>query len=336
MSLSRRRVVACGMAALGSPALIGRAKAAEFSWKLGHTAPTDNPLHIRLAEAAAKIATESKGRIELDVFPNMQLGGDNDLLSQARSGAIEFCQPTGQLLGSLLPTAAINALGFVFDNYDHVWPAMDGALGKYVRTQVVAKVGLVPMERIWNLGFREITTSTKPIKTAADLKGLKIRTPVAPSLVSMFQILGAAPLALQIPETYSALQTHIADGQENPLTLINSLKFDEVQKYCSMTNHVWDGHWICANAAAWNGLPHDLQEIVSRSLNEGALLNRDDTMKSDISIQSEMERKGLAFNTTDPDSFRSALRAGGFYKEWRSRLGEEPWALLEQYVGKLA
>ena len=336
MSLSRRTLLVGGAGLLAAPALIGRARAAEFSWKLGHTAPIDNPLHIRLAEAADKIGIESKGRMELDVFPDMQLGGDNDLLSQARSGAIEFCQPTGQLLGSLLPTAAINALGFVFDNYDHVWPAMDGELGKFVRGQVSAKVGLVPMERIWNLGFREITTNTKPIKTAADLNGLKIRTPVAPSLVSMFRTLNAAPLALQIPETYSALQTHIADGEENPLTLINSLKFDEVQKYCSLTNHVWDGHWMCANAAAWNGLPPDLQEIVARNMNAGALLNREDTMKSDVSIQAEMEHKGLVFNTTEQDSFRAALRAGGFYKEWRTRLGEEPWSILEQYVGPLA
>ena len=108
MSLSRRTLLMGGAGLLAAPALIGRARAAEFSWKLGHTAPIDNPLHIRLAEAADKIGIESKGRMELDVFPDMQLGGDNDLLSQARSGAIEFCQPTGQLLGSLLPTTDIN------------------------------------------------------------------------------------------------------------------------------------------------------------------------------------------------------------------------------------
>ncbi len=112
------------------------------------------------------------------------------------------------------------------------------------------------MEHMWDLGYRQVTTSTKPIKVADDLAGLKIRVPVAPSLVTLFQTLKeAAPLALQFPEVYSALQTHIADGQENPLTLIKAAKFYEVQKYCSLTNHVWDGHWFCANAAAWKGLP---------------------------------------------------------------------------------
>ncbi len=335
MPTLRRDIIRGSLALLAAPALIGRAQAAEFSWKFGHTAPTDFPLHIRLAAAAAKIAEESGGRMELLVFPDGQLGGDNDLLSQGRSGAIEFCQPTGQIMASLLPVTAINALGFAFDGYDRIWPAMDGDLGKYVRTQITAKLGLVPMERMWNLGFRQITTSTKPIKVAGDLAGLKIRTPVAPSLVSLFRTLQAAPLALQLPEVYSALQTHIADAQENPLTFIGSLKFYEVQKYCSITNHVWDGHWFCANGRAWSRLPPDLQQIVARNLNEAALLERQDTVQADQTIRAELEAKGLVFNQAETESFRDGLRRGGFYKEWREKLGEEPWTLLEKYAGKL-
>ena len=163
------------------------------------TAPTSFPLHIRLAAAAEKIGKDSNGRMELQVFPDSQLGGDNDLLSQVRSGAIEFCQPTGQILASILPVTAISALGFAWADYSKIWPAMDGDLGKFIRAQITAKAGLVPMERMWDLGYRQVTTSTKPIKVAGDLAGLKIRTPVAPSLVTLFQTLKAAPLALQFP-----------------------------------------------------------------------------------------------------------------------------------------
>ncbi len=335
MGLTRRRALAAGLGALASPALVGRARAAEFTWKFGHTAPLDNPLHMRLVEATKKIAAESGGRMDLQVFPAMQLGGDNDLLSQARSGAIEFCQPTSQILGTMLPLAAINALGFVFSGYDQVWPAMDGPLGAYVRGEIEAKIGLVPMKRIWNLGFRQITTSTKPIRTADDLAGLKIRVPVAPTLVSMFRKLSAAPVALQIPEVYSALQTHIVDGQENPLTLMATLKFNEVQRYCSLTNHVWDGHWFCANARAWHGLPDDLRTIVATNLDEAALLDRADTERSDEQLRHSLEASGLAFNSTDPDSFRAVLKSTGFYDEWRKRFGEQAWSVLEQSVGRL-
>src|SRR3984885_5885538 len=169
MRTTRRFLLRAGTATLAAPLLPRYAKAAEYTWKLAHTAPQTFPLHIRVAEAAAAIGKESKGRMELHVFPDSQLGGDNDILSQARSGAIEFCQPTGQILSSILPVAAINAMGFVFADYSQVWPAMDGDLGRLVRGQITAKAGLVPMERIWDLGFRQTTTSNHPVRTAADL-----------------------------------------------------------------------------------------------------------------------------------------------------------------------
>jgi tripartite ATP-independent transporter DctP family solute receptor len=322
-------------AALAAPLLPRFARAAEYSLRLAHTAPLTFPLHIRVAEAADQIAKESNGRVELQIFPDSQLGGDNDLLSQVRSGAVDFCQPTGQILASILPVTAISALGFAWSGYDKLWPAMDGDLGAYVRTQITAKAGVVPMTRMWDLGFRHITTSTKPIRTADDLAGLKIRTPVAPSLVTLFKTLKAAPLAMQFTELYSALQTHIADAQENPLTLIQVTKLYEVQKYCSLTAHVWDGHWWVCNAASWNGLPDPVKEVVAKALNEAALRERADIAAKDASVRSDLEAKGLIFNTAETESFREGLRSGGFYKDWRGRLGEEPFAILEKYAGKL-
>ncbi len=332
MKATRRKVIGGGIAAVALPRF---AKAAEFTWKFGHGSPVVYPFHVRLAEAAAKIGQQSNGRMDLQIFPDSQLGGDNDLLSQARSGAIEFCQPTGQIMSSILPAAAVSALGFAWENYGKIWPALDGELGAFVRAQIAAKTGLVAMDRMWDLGYREITTSTKPIKTADDLVGLKIRTPVAPSLVTLFQTLKAAPLALQFPEVYSALQTHIADAQENPLTLIKVAKFYEVQKYCSLTNHVWDGHWLCVNAAAWKGLPDDLKTIVANNLNAAALLERADIAAADAAMRTELEGKGMIFNTVDTQSFRDGLKTGGFYKLWRGKLGDAPWEILEKYAGAL-
>jgi tripartite ATP-independent transporter DctP family solute receptor len=332
MHMTRRTVI---QAALAAPLLPRFAKAAEFSLRVAHTAPLTFPLHIRLVEAADQIAKESNGRVELQIFPDSQLGGDNDLLSQARSGAVDFCQPTGQILASILPVTAISALGFAWSGYEKLWPAIDGELGAYVRAQITAKAGLVPMERMWDLGFRHITTSTKPIRTADDLVGLKIRVPVAPSLVTLFRTLKAAPLAMQFTELYSALQTHIADAQENPLTLIQVTKLYEVQKYCSLTAHVWDGHWWVCNAATWNGLPAPVQAVVAKGFNDAALRERADIAAKDTSVRGDLESKGLIFNTADTASFREGLRTGGFYKEWREKLGEEPFSILEKYAGKL-
>ncbi len=331
-----RRVVTGGLAtALAMPALIRGARAAEFTYKIGTSTPLDHPFNTRLAEAGDKIGKATNGRVEFQVFPDSQLGGDNDILSQARSGAIEFCQPTGQVLSTILPVTAINAMGFAFSGYDKVWAAMDGDLGAFVRQQIIAKTNLVPMEKMWDLGFRQVTTSNRAVKEAKDLEGLKLRVPIAPSLVAIFRALKAAPVGMQFGEVYSALQTHVVDGQENPLSQVTAGKLYEVQKYVSMTNHVWDAYWICCNADAWKRLPADLQAIVAKNLNDTALLQRDDIFKLNNSVKTDLAAKGMAFNDTTPDSFREQLKTSGFYTEWRGKMGNEAWDLLEKYTGKL-
>ncbi|MCC6471681.1 MAG: TRAP transporter substrate-binding protein [Alphaproteobacteria bacterium] len=335
IGLTRRALVA-STAALGATTLLPRrARAAEFEYKMGHSTPATHPFHQHLLKVADRIGKESAGRMTLNVFPNSQLGGDNDLLSQVRSGAIEICQPAGLILASILPLTAINGMGFAFESYDKVWPTMDGELGKYVRGQITAKVGLVPMDRIWDLGFRQITNSIKPIKSAADLDGMKLRVPGAPALVSLFKSLGTHPVSMQFGEVYTSLQTKVVDGQENPMSIIDAGKFYEVQKYCSITNHVWDGHWITFNKAAWDRLPDDLKTVVARAFNEGAVAQRAELAKMNDTLQAELEKKGMTFNKAETQSFRDKLNKAGFYKEWREKLGEEVWTLLEKQVGKL-
>ena len=334
--MSRRNFVAGSTAIAAAAMLPSRAaRAADFEYKMGHSSPAGHPFHKRLLEVAERIGKGTNGRMTLTIFPASQLGGDNDLLSQARSGAVDFVQPAGLILASILPVTAVNGMGFAFKDYAQVWTAMDGDLGDYVRAQIAAKAGLVPMEKRWDLGFRQITTKT-PVVKAADLAGKKLRVPGAPALVSLFTALGASPVSMQFGEVYTSLQTKIVDGQENPLSVIDAGKFYEVQKYCAITNHVWDGYWICANPASWSRLPDDIKAVVARSFNEVALLERDDLAKLDRSLQADLEKKGLTFTNPDLATFRDKLRAAGFYQEWRGKIGNEAWALLEKHVGKLA
>jgi len=334
--MTRRGFVAASTAIAAAAMLPSRpARAAEFEYKMGHSSPAGHPFHKRLLEVSDRIAKETGGRMTLTIFPASQLGGDNDLLSQARSGAVDFVQPAGLILASILPVAAVNGMGFAFKDYAQVWTAIDGELGDYVRAQIAAKAGLVPMEKRWDLGFRQITTSAKPIEKAADLAGMKLRVPGAPALVSLFTALGASPVSMQFGEVYTSLQTRIVDGQENPLSVIDAGKFYEVQKYCAVTNHVWDGYWICANPASWNRLPSDFKAIVAKAFNEIALLERDDLNKLDRSLQADLEKKGVTFTKPDLNTFRDKLRTAGFYKEWHEKIGNDAWTILEKYVGKL-
>jgi tripartite ATP-independent transporter DctP family solute receptor len=211
---------------------------------------------------------------------------------------------------------------------------MDGELGAYIRGQI-SKAGIVAMEKIWDNGFRQITSSTKPIQTPEDLKGFKIRVPVSPLWTSMFKAFGAAPASINISEAYSALQTKIVEGQENPLAVIATKNFQEVQKYCSLTNHMWDGYWFLANKRAYEALPDDIRAIVTKNINDAGLAQRADVFKLNNSLQSDLTAKGLLFNKPDPAPFRETLQKAGFYTEWRGKYGEEAFAILEKAVGKL-
>ena len=338
-SMTRRKFMRTTSAAASGVALFGiltkRGDAAEFIYRYANNNVIAHPMNIRLREAVDKIKEESGGRMEIQLFPNSQLGGDSDMLSQLRTGAIQMFNLSGLILATYVPVASINGIGFAFKDYDQVWPAMDGALGAFVRS-AIAKAGLYAFNNMWDNGYRQITSSTHPINTPDDIKGFKIRVPVSPLWTSMFKALGASPTSININEVYSALQTKIVEGQENPLSLINLFKFYEVQKYVSFTNHMWDGFWTLANAKAWADLPKELQEIVARNINGAALKEREDVRQLNDSLQGELTQKGMVFNKTDADKFRATLRTAGFYAEWKGKYGAEAWAALEKQVGSLS
>jgi tripartite ATP-independent transporter DctP family solute receptor len=289
-------------------------------------------MNARAQEAAERIKTETGGKFELKIFANNQLGGDTDVLNQLRSGAVEFFTLSPLILSTLIPSASISGIGFAFPDYDAVWKALDGELGVHMRAQI-SKAGLVAMDKIWDNGFRQITTSTKPIQTPDDLKNLKIRVPPSPLWTSMFKALGAGPTTITFAETYSALQTKVADGQENPLAIIATAKLYEVQKYCSLTNHMWDGFWFLANRRAWEKLPANIKDVVAKNINEAGLAERDDVAKLNASLQEELAAKGMAFNNTEAAPFREALRKAGFYDEWKRKFGDDAWAILNKSAG---
>src|ERR1700751_5957872 len=336
-TMTRRRLLA-GLTLLTSSAAaprVARAQQAQWTYKYANNLPETHPMNLRAREMAAAIKQETNGRFDLQIFPNGQLGSDTDTLSQIRSGGVEFFTLSGLFLSTLVPAASINGMGFAFPDYDTVWKAIDGDLGAYIRAQI-AKANLVAMDKIWDNGFRQTTTSTKPVQTPDDFRGMKLRVPVSSLWTSMFKALDASPASINFNEVYSALQTKVVDGQENPLAIISTAKLYEVQKYCSLTNHMWDGFWFLANRRAWEKLPEDVRGIVAKHINTAGFKKRAEVAKLNATLQQDLAAKGLAFNRPDPAPFRDKLRAAGFYTEWKGKYGDEAWSLLEKSVGKLA
>ncbi len=332
--MRRQLVVAAGGGLLAAPFISARpASAAEFTLKYANNVSAVHPLTVWVSKAADRVREQTGGRVDIKIFPNSQLGSDQDMFNQLRAGAIQFYTMSGVLLSTLVPLAAINGVGFAFPDHDSVWKAMDGDLGAMVRNNV-EKANIVIFDKIWNGGFRQITSSSKPINTPADLRAFKIRVPVSPLWTSLFEKLGSSPASINFGEVYSALQTHVVDGQENALVGIEAAKLYEVQKYCSLTNHMWDGFWFLGNKAAWGKLPPDLQSKVADIINGSALEQRADVIRLNNSLQETLSRQGMTFNTPDGAPFRETLVKSGFYRDWQKRFGGDAWDLLEKSGGK--
>jgi tripartite ATP-independent transporter DctP family solute receptor len=229
MKLSRRNLLAGATVGIAAPAILHRpANAAEFTYKCGASLPDGHPMAIRAREAMAQIKEESGGRLDITLYTNSVLGGDTAMISQTIAGALEMYTLPLDLLAAKNPACGIFGVGYAFLGYDHIWEAMDGDLGNHLRG-IAEQIGFHVVHNCYDHGFRQITTRTKPIEKPEDLKGFKIRLPVAPYFIALFQRLGASPTPINFAEVYSALQTGVVDGQENPLVLIDTAKLYEVQ-----------------------------------------------------------------------------------------------------------
>ncbi|AWB24629.1 ABC transporter substrate-binding protein [Methylobacterium currus] len=333
--VTRRSLLAGATAAAILPAPWVRAQSGALRLKCGVVTPDTHPATIRLREAAERVARETNGAVEVAVFPNGQLGSDTDMLSQLRSGALEMFAQSSSNLATLVPRASLINIAFAWSGYDKVWPAVDGELGAYIRAEIT-KAGLVPFDRMWDNGFRQTTTSVRPITGPADFEGLKLRVPNSALFTSAFRALGAAPVALNFSEAYSALQTKVVDGQENPLAIITSFKLAEVQKYLSFTNHIWDGFWLMSGHRTWSRLPEDVKAVLARHFDQAALDQRRDIEGQGVAMREALGKAGFAINDAPAAPFQDRLRKAGFYTEWKGKYGAEAWSHLEKFAGAVS
>jgi tripartite ATP-independent transporter DctP family solute receptor len=332
--LSRRQFLAGATALPLFSILTHRADAAEFELKYATGQDPTHPVNVRAKQALDRIREATSGRVDIKLFPANQLGSDTDLLAQVRNGAVDFFNLSSLILATFVPVSGITSVGFAFKNYDDVWKAMDGDLGNYIRAEI-AKTPIFTVSKIWDNGFRHITSSTREIKTAADLKGFKVRVPPAPPLTSLFTALEAAPSPINFNEVYTALQTKVVEGQENPVAIISTGRLYEVQKTCSLTGHVWDGYWVLGNKRSFQKLPADIQQIIQREIDKAATEQRADVAKLSTTLMADLKAKGITFINVEQEDFRKKLAGTKFYNDWKTKYGATAWELLEKVSGKL-
>jgi tripartite ATP-independent transporter DctP family solute receptor len=327
--LSRRRFLA---ATAGAAILAGtEARAAEFRYRLGMSQPLDSPNYLRLKQMADNVQSETNGRLRIDIYAEGKLGSDNLMLAMLQKNDLELYM-AGNVFGPLVPLTELPGLPFTFKNPAEVFAALDGDLGDLIRAAMMDR-GVYAFRRGFDNGFHHLTTSTKPVRSADDLVGMKIRTPVQKMTVEFFESLGAKPMTFPLNQLYQVCKDRTVDGQTDPLGLILLMKLYEVQTYLSLTSHWWSGFTLVANAQAWKALPPDLRTVLDRHADAAALAQRQDIERLNAGAIDALRSKGMIVNQADTAGFRKPLAA--FYARWKTIYGARAWDLLEARVGKL-
>jgi TRAP-type transport system periplasmic protein len=333
--VSRRRFTVGLLAASGMALVSRRAPAAEFQLRQFHNQPADSPLHKRLVDMWAAIKSETKGRVEVQTFPdNNQLpGSDPAALKMLIDGELDFFTLNGGLIGTVVPAVNVQGIPFAFHTEAQVYRAIDGDLGEYLRKEMATK-GIYAVPRgCFENGFRQITCSKRAVRTVDDLKGLKMRTPDTPVYIECWKALGATPVVINFNGIYEALKTGAADAQDNPLNVAELLKLYEVQKYVSLTNHIWSGFNLIANLKLWQRFSPDVQRVIERNAVKYVKLQRAETDTMNHDLRTRLAQRGMLINEADAASFRAPL--GPYYAHWKETIGSTAWSLLEAHTGKL-
>ncbi|HZQ59780.1 MAG TPA: TRAP transporter substrate-binding protein [Casimicrobiaceae bacterium] len=242
----------------------------QFRWTTAN--PQGHPITMGGEKFAELLAKKSGGKMTVKIFAGGVLGGDVQVLSAVQGGTIDMTSMNSGILQSQVKEFAIVDMPFLFNNPKEVDAVMDGPLGKELADKLPAK-GLVNLA-YYDLGFRNVTDSRRPIKAADDIAGLKIRVIQSPIYIDTFNALGANAVPMPFPEVYTALEQKTIDGQENPFTVILANKFQEVQKYLGVTRHIYNPQSFLMSKKSWDNLNKDEQGLIMSAAQESAVYQR--------------------------------------------------------------
>jgi TRAP-type transport system periplasmic protein len=336
--IADRRAVLAGLAGVATVGIAPRAARSQtFVARQYHPQPVASHLHVYLTKLWDAVREESGGQLDVTVHAknNDAAVADPELLKQLQSGELEFFVLNGNILSQAHPSADIQGIPFAFTTSEQVTSLTDGKLGDVMRDGLAgAGVHLIPFGCMEN-GFKHITSVAKPIRTAADLEGFRMRTPGGKLFVEFYEALGAEPRIVGFNKLYQALAERQVDGQENPLVIAEENRLYEVCKYLSITSHQWAGYNMIANYAFWQRLPVHVQDIVIRSTKTYVARQRAFVRAANAGLEDTLRRRGMIVNTVDVESFRERLTRANFYRDWRQSIGEKAWMLMEAEVGKV-
>ncbi len=297
----KRTLLAATVATLTAiPAL-----AQEMTLKLGHLANEENPWHLASVKFGEELSALTNGRIAVEVFPNESLGKEIDLINGMQLGTVDMTI-TGESLQNWAPKAALLAVPYAFKTIDDMDAFASGPVGEDIKAQIVEKAQIRPIA-YFARGARDLT-SNRPITTPADLQGLKMRVPNVPLFVDVWKALGANPGPMAFSEVFTSLQNGTIESQENPLALIRSASFYEVQSHVNLTDHVRSWIYLTIAESTWNKLSAEDQAAVMEAAARAQAYERELFNKSLADDRAFLESKGMTFVEVDAAAFQAAAK----------------------------
>ncbi len=291
---------------------------AEVTLRFAHYSPESHAVHKAALRFKARVEERTKGEVKIAIFPNNTLGSPPEILEQTKLGVIDMAVPTSGQMDKYDKAFAALMLPFVFDDLAHARRTMDGPLQQWL-APLAAKSNLVIIGT-WEYGFRNLTNNVRPVNTPADVKGMKIRTPPEIQLEAAMTALGGNVQKIAFPELYLALSQGTVDAEENPVAVIYSSKFYEVQKYLAMTRHVYQALFQVVNARSWAKLTPGQQQILREESAAAGAAERQQLESEEQGQIAKMEQAGMKVTKPDLAPFRAAMEPA--YKKIGAFAGE--------------
>jgi tripartite ATP-independent transporter DctP family solute receptor len=328
MTIDRRTLLLTGTAALAAPALHTAHGQGRVTLRLGHLGNEQNVWHRASLHLAEQALALSNGRIEVQVFPNETLGREMDVINGMQLGTADMLI-TGESLQNWAPLASLLGVPYAVTSIQQMDAVAGGAIGQQISAEIVTRARVRPLG-YFARGPRNLT-SNRAIRTPSEINGLRLRVPNVPLFVSVWQALGARPTPMAFGEVFTSLQNGTIDGQENPLALIRSANFNEVQRFVNRTEHVWSWIYMAISERRWQSLAAADRDIVAEATRRAQVFERTLFLEDERALEADLRAKGMTFVESDKAAFAAIAQPAAI-----ANVRAEAKPLLEQILATRA
>lgn len=291
-----------------------QAQAADYNFTFAHVLIEDTPNAQAALRFKEEVEEKSEGRINIEVLPAAQVGGDVEIIEQIQMGLVDIGIPPTATLGNFEPRMQILDLPFLLSDYETMVKVLDGEVGREILDTL--EDDNMHAFNFWGAGFRHMTNNVRPIETPEDLEDIRMRTMQAPVIISTYENFDANATAMAFTEVYNGLQQGVVEGQENPLANIYTMRFHEVQDYLSLTNHAYHAYAAVMNKNSWESLPEDLKKVMVEAFDNGRETSRELTRQQEDEILENI-KGDIQINEITDEARKAFIEASiPVYKEY--------------------